>query len=583
MRAYFLVVKDVGDLTRIFCAALEEQNTKPRPQVSRLVAGFLKPRSAGDDLYVENGRLTARERAFRRDPRNLIRIFHFADEKRLDVHPKALRTITRSLDLITPALQKDREANRLFLAILASRHAPEWALRRMNEAGVLGRFVPAFGHAIALMQFNMYHHYTVDEHLIRAVGILAAIERGELRTDHPLASELMGRVASREALFVAVFLHDIAKGLSGNHSEIGAETALSLCPRWGLSEDETEAVVWLVRNHLLMSDTAQRRDISDAKTVRDFVEKVQSPDLLRMLLILTVADIRAVGPGAWNAWKAQLLRDLYHEAEFLMSGQTSVTRSARAAAVREALAEHLAVLPADERAEALAHHHDSYWLSFDETQLELHARLRAKAKQSHDRVAFDARADDVRGVCEITVCTPDHRGLFSQLAGAIAACGASIMEARAFTGDDGFALDVFSLQDEDNGPFGDPLRIAKLGRTLARAVAGGDFSQPAIVRRVGAQRAAVFQVRPRVDFDNEASATASVIEVEGRDRPGYLYDLSHAIFEEGLSIASARVATYGERAMDVFYLRDAFGRKIVSPERVAAIKARLLAVLATTP
>src|SRR5204862_1543882 len=191
---------DVGNLTRIFCAALEEQNTKPRPQVSRLVAGFLKPRSTADDLYVENGRLTARGRAFRRDPRNLIRIFHFADEKRLDVHPAALRTITRSLDLITPDLREDREANRLFIGILTSRHAPEWALRRMNEAGVLGRFVPAFGHAVALMQFNMYHHYTVDEHLIRAVGILAAIERGELKKEHPLASDLVGRIASRAAL-----------------------------------------------------------------------------------------------------------------------------------------------------------------------------------------------------------------------------------------------------------------------------------------------------------------------------------------------------------------------------------------------
>jgi [protein-PII] uridylyltransferase len=433
------------------------------------------------------------------------------------------------------------------------------------------------------MQFNMYHHYTVDEHLIRAVGVLAAIERGGLKKDHPLASDLIGRVASREALYAAVFLHDMAKGLPGNHSEIGARTAQLLCPRWGLSEDQTETVVWLVRNHLLMSDTAQRRDISDSKTVRDFVEKVQSPDLLRMLLILTVADIRAVGPGAWNAWKAQLLRELYHEAEFAMSGQTSVTRSVRASDVRDALTRRLAAWPANERSEALAHHHDSYWLSFDETELELHARLRSEAKRSHDRVAFDAHVDEVRGVCEITVCTPDHRGLFSQLAGAIAGCGASIVEARAFTGDDGFALDVFSLQDETGGSFNDPPRIAKLDRLMARAVSGKAPDPAPLIRRVGAQRSTVFQVRPGVDFDNEASATATVVEVEGRDRPGFLYDLCKAIFEDGLSISSARVATYGERAMDVFYLRDASGQKIVSPERQASLKLRLLTVLAPAP
>jgi [protein-PII] uridylyltransferase len=542
----------------------------------------LQPRTAKDELFVEKGRLNARERAFRRDPRNLIRIFHVADEKRVDVHPQALKTITRSLDLITPGLQEDREANRLFLVVLTSRHSPETALRRMNEAGVLGRFVPAFGHAVALMQFNMYHHYTVDEHLIRAIGILAEIERGELQKEHPLASELIGRVASREALYAAVFLHDIAKGLPGNHSEVGAQTAQSLCPRWGLSETETATVAWLVRNHLLMSDTAQRRDISDPKTVRDFVEKVQSPDLLRMLLILTVADIRAVGPGAWNAWKAQLLRDLYHEAAFVMSGKASPGRAARANDARDALARRLADWQEAERADALAHYQETYWLSFDEEQLEQHAWLRSKAKRSPGLFALDVRIDDVRGVAEITVCTPDHRGLFSQLAGAIAACGASVADAKAFTGDDGFALDVFSLLDSDGAPFGDSHQIENLKHTMVRA-ASGETRGPAVIRRIGARRSTVFQVRPRVDFDNEGSANATVIEVEGRDRPAFLYDTANALFLEGLSISAARVATYGERAMDVFYVRDPFGQKIRNPERLAVIRTRLLAALTAGP
>ena len=583
MRAYFLTAKGVGDLTRIVCAALEEQNTKPRPQVSRLMAGFLKPRSAGDELFIENGRLNAGDRAFQRDPRNLIRIFQLADEKCVDVHPQALRTITRSLNLITSNLRRDHEANRLFLATLTSRNSPDRALRRMNEAGVLGRFVPAFGHVVALMQFNMYHHYTVDEHLIRAIGLLAAIERGELKDEHPLASELIHRIGSREALYAAVFLHDISKGLPGNHSEIGGETAQALCPRWGLSETETEAVIWLVRNHLLMSDTAQRRDTSDPKTVRDFVEKIQSPDRLRMLLILTVADIRAVGPGAWNAWKAQLLRDLYHEAEFVMSGSAAPARASRAAAARDALARRLNEWPESERADALAYHQENYWVSFDEEQLEQHARLRSEAKRSSDRFALDMHMDAVRGVSEVAVCTLDHRGLFSQLAGAIAACGGSIVDAKAFTGDDGFALDVFSLHDDDGAPFSDPHRIAKLKRTMARAVAGENFFNPAVTRRVGAGRATVFQVRPRVDVDNEGSMNATVIEVEGRDRAGFLYDIANALFTEGLSISSARVATYGERAMDVFYVRDAFGRKIANPERLAAIKTRLLAAVTAGP
>jgi len=241
----------------------------------------------------------------------------------------------------------------------------------MNEAGVLGRFVPAFGHAVALMQFNMYHHYTVDEHLIRAVGILAAIERGEFRQDNPLASELVGRIKSRETLYCAVLLHDIAKGLQGNHSEAGAAIAQALCPRLGLSDADTAATVWLVRNHLVMSDTAQRRDISDPQTVRNFVSVVQSPELLRLLLVITVADIRAVGPGVWNGWKAQLLRELYHEADAVMSGASATpARAARIAEARDALSRRLADWPEEARTDALSYHHDNYWLAFDDDEFE---------------------------------------------------------------------------------------------------------------------------------------------------------------------------------------------------------------------
>ena len=215
----------------------------------------------------------------------------------MDIHPDALRTVTRSLDLITDEVRNNPEANQAFLEALTSRHDPERALRLMNEAGVLGRFIPEFGHAVGLMQFNMYHHYTVDEHLIRAVGHVAAIERGTHKEDHPLSSDIVKRIQSREVLYCAILLHDMAKGLPGDHSDVGAAIATSLCPRLGLSANDTAAVAWLVKNHLVMSDTAQRRDVSDPKTVRDFVELVQSPEMLRLLLILTVADIRAVGPG----------------------------------------------------------------------------------------------------------------------------------------------------------------------------------------------------------------------------------------------------------------------------------------------
>ncbi|HEX4078767.1 MAG TPA: [protein-PII] uridylyltransferase [Rhizomicrobium sp.] len=582
MRAYFLVAKDVGDLTRIFCAGLEEQNRKRAP-VSRPPPGFADSRAPTDDFRVERGRLNAQESAFQHDPVNLIRIFHVADAMGMDVHPEAMRAIRRALDFITDTLRADRTANRLFLDLLVSRRDPERALRRMNEAGVLGRFVPAFDHAVALMQFNMYHHYTVDEHLIRAVGILASIERGEMRHDHPLASELVSHIKTREALYCAVFLHDVAKGLPGSHSETGASVAGVLCPRWGLSQSDTATAVWLVRNHLLMSDTAQRRDISDPLTVRRFVAEVQSPELLRMLLVLTIADISAVGPGVWNGWKAQLLHELYREAESWMSGGSAAGARCAGVEAKEELYRRLADWPAAARADALAHHSDSYWLAFDSGQLERNARLIGVVKNKGEPFALEMEVDPSRSATEIAVCTADHPGLFSQLAGAITACGGSIVEAKAFTADDGLALDVFAVQDREGDPFGNGSGAARLGSLIARALGGEQLPRAAFARRAGVHRAAVFDVRPRVSFDNEASATATIIEIEGADWPGLLADIACALFEESLSISTAIAATYGERAVDVFYVDDRSGHKLTEVERVNRIEERLLKALAGAP
>jgi len=580
MKAYFLVAKDVGDLTRIFCAALEEQNRKPKPALSRLLPGFLKPRSGDEDFFIENGRLNARETAFRNDPANLLRIFHVADEKDVDVHPNALRTITRSLDLIDDTLRADPEANKLFLRILSSRRDPERALRWMNESGVFGRFVPEFGRVVGLMQFNMYHHFTVDEHLIRAVGNVAAIERGALKSEHPLSTDIIKRVKSREALYCAILLHDIAKGLPGDHSDVGAALADTLCPRWGLSPEDTAAVAWLVKNHLVMSDTAQKRDISDPKTVRDFVSVVQTPEMLRLLLVLTVADIRAVGPGVWNGWKGQLLRELYYEAEALMTGgDAAPARAARIEQAKSGMAARIADLPDAARERALTRHYDSYWLTFDDAAHERHARLMTQADASSDLMSLTAESNAFRAVTEIVIYTPDHPGLFSKLAGAISVSGGSIVDAKVFTTSDGFALDVFSVQDADGGPFGDKARVARLRQTITKTLAGEVRPHAVFAERKPRKRTSAFRVSARAHFDNEASTTATVIEVEALDRPGLLYDVTRALFESGLSISSAIVSTYGERAMDVFYVRDGFGHKIIHPERLKSVEDRLLRAL----
>jgi len=580
MRAYFLVAKDVGDLTRIFCAALEVQNKKRRTTLASILPGFLKPRGKDDDFFVETARLNARADAFKRDPVNFIRIFHVADAKSVDIHPDALRTITRSLDLIDDALRADPAANKLFLEVLSSRSDPERALRLMNEAGVLGKFMPEFGRVVALMQFNMYHHYTVDEHLIRAVGNVASIERGEFEEEHPQATDLVKRVRPREVLYCAMLLHDIAKGLPGSHSDVGAAIAESLCPRLGLSPEDTASVAWLVKNHLIMSDMAQRRDVADPKTVHDFVAVVQSPEMLRLLLVLTVADIRAVGPGVWNGWKGQLLRELYFEAETVMSGgDTMRARSARVEEAKELLAKRIANLPEAARERVLSRHYDVYWLALDAETQERHARLLAEADASGELLVLAAVSNDFRSVSEITVYTPDHPGLFAQIAGAIAVSGGSIVDAKIFTTSDGFALDVFSVQDAEGGPFGDAARVARLRQTIEKTLTGEIVPRHLIAKRPPKSRANAFKVSQRVNFDNDASTTATVIEVRGPDRVGFLYDVTTALFESGLSISSAMIATYGERVVDVFYVRDGYGHKVIHPDRLKSIEARLLKAL----
>jgi [protein-PII] uridylyltransferase len=434
------------------------------------------------------------------------------------------------------------------------------------------------------MQFNMYHHYTVDEHLIRAVGNIAAIERGQNRADNPLSSEVVKRIKNRQVLYCAILLHDVAKGLPGDHSDVGARIARSLCPRLGLSASDTAAVAWLVKHHLVMSDTAQRRDLSDPKTVRDFVDMVQSPQMLRLLLVLTVADIRAVGPGVWNGWKGALLRELYYAAENMMTGgDQAPARSVRVAAAKEALAARLGDFTPAQRERALSRHYDNYWLAFEPEELEHHARLLAEADAKGQLLALSAVSSTFRAVTDITIYAPDNAGLFSQIAGAIAMAAGSIVDSKAFTTTDGFAVDVFSVQDAEGEAFSDGQRIARLRKAVEQTLRGEVWPGQQLARRARKVRASAFHITPKVHFDNDASRIATVIEVECLDRPGLLYDMTHALFEAGLSISTAMVTTYGERAIDVFYVRDGFGHKIDQPGRLHAIEAGLMKALGQTP
>ncbi len=577
MQRYFLTAKTVGDLTRIFCAALEAQNKKSWPSFGRMIPGIGRWRTGTDGFFVEQNRVSIDGvETLRGDPCNMIRLFHIANSKGVDIHPDALRHVTRNLHLVDEKLRSEPEVNRLFLELLCSRKDPERALRQMNEAGVFGAFVPDFGRIVAKMQFNMYHHYTVDEHLIRAIGHLAKIERGEYKEEHPLANTIIHKVLSREVLYMSVLLHDIAKGREGDHSEVGEDVATSLCPRLGMGAAETETVAWLVRHHLVMSDVAQKRDLSDPKTIRDFIDIVQSPERLRLLLCLTVADIRAVGPGVWNGWKGQLLRQLYYEAEAqMLGGFSSTARPQLVQMARAALAERLEGWDAADRDKAIARHHDAFWLSLD---ADTHHRVALQMRDADlkgEGFSLAARVDLRRSATELSIYTQDRPGLFSRLAGAFAMSGTNILDAKIFTTRDGMAIDLFSVQDSTGEPISSARVIARIRKTMESVLAGDispkTFTSAQRVRK----REEAFRVEPQVLIDNAASDTHTVIEVNGRDRPGLLHDLTRALFEARLSIHSAQVSTFGERAVDVFYVKDVYGLKVTHPHRIQDIRDRV--------
>ncbi|MEZ5848540.1 MAG: [protein-PII] uridylyltransferase [Geminicoccaceae bacterium] len=582
MKHYYLVARDVGMITRIFCAALEEQY-KRRPGFSLRRFGF--GRQLIDGFEVIGGRLTPADPAlFENEPIRMIELFRLAQARNLDIHPLALTSIAQNLRRIDRPLRESGEANRLFIEILSDPGGSAITLTRMNESGVLGRFIPDFRRIIALMQHNLYHVFTVDEHTIRAIAILHQIEKGEIADEVPLATRLLPRVQLRTELHVAVLLHDLGKGRGGDHSEIGARIARRLCPRLGLSESSTETVEWLVRHHLFMSGYAFKRDLEDPKTIQDFVAIVQSPERLRLLLILTVADIRAVGPNVWNGWKGQLLRELYHEAEAAMSsGDPSGRRQQRVERARELLRERLLAQGWDEDAIALneARHDPRYFLGMTTDAQVRHAVTIRSAEEKEQKLAIDFHVDSFRARTELTIYTPDHPGLFMKVAGALALSGVSIVDAHIFTTTDGMALDMLGCQDaERRAAVEDSGRLQRIRRNVERALTGETPLEKELSgRRSLPARTEVFQVTPQVLLDNQASRTHTIIEVNGRDRPGLLFDLSKALKELGLVIHSAHISTYGERVVDVFYVKDIFGMKVMHKGKQRRVRERFLSAL----
>ncbi|MEO0608124.1 MAG: [protein-PII] uridylyltransferase, partial [Pseudomonadota bacterium] len=550
MKRYFLAAKDVGGLTRILAAKLEAQQKAKPEGWRRFLPGGMQSKTLEDPRFeLKANRVNFVDpKAIETAPNLLMELFRQADRAGVDVHPDAVTLVTRSKKLIHGENRVDPEMVHVFLDIMLNSENLGLTLNRLNEAGILGRFLPEFGGIVAQTQFNMYHHYTVDEHTIRAMSHIAEMEKGE--EDFALARQLFGKIENRRALYLAMLLHDTGKGLGDQQIE-GMKTARRACRRLGLDEAETELVAWLVGNHLEMSETAQKRDISDPRTIVNFSKKVMDLEHLRLLYILTVADIRAVGPNVWNAWKGQLLGDLYHNTEAALRGgrtdESIVTAElkARAATNRDLVESQAGALPA-----VMLEMDEAYWTGFDPEALVDHARILS------DQADVIVRAES-HGSEQTTlfVSAPDRMGLFARLTEAIGGTGAHTVAAQVFTGPSGRIIDVFVLENEDGHPFahGDRNRLDRLEKLIHTAI-DPDGHVPKVEHRQN-QRKAAFIVQPRVSLSEDASQAHTVIDVSGRNRPGLLSDVSSVLANSGISIVSAHVGSYGERVFDAFYVQ----------------------------
>jgi [protein-PII] uridylyltransferase len=582
MRKYFLIAKDVGALTRAFCAKLEADRTKTASGLSRfLPIGRGRRRKLEEKAFVvEGGRLNVADpKVFERDPVDLIRLFRAADREDLDLHPDAFTAVIRSLNLVTPRLRRDPEATRAFLDVLARGQHTYRTLSLMNDAGLLGRFLPEFGRVVGQTQLNRYHAYTVDEHTLRAVGIINDIDQGRFEDDHPLSTAIMPVIADKEALYLAMLLHDTGKGGTRGQEDDGSIAARRAVERLGLSRAEGDQVAWLVRHHLVLSDYAQKRDVADPDTVAAFARIVENPERLRLLLVLTTADIRAVGPGVWNGWKGQLMRELYAatEAGFRGGRGADPATAFRKRAEAEAEIAREALLRADPQASAFVEAmEDAYFVGVSPAEQKGHAALAREAAKTG--AAAKARFREDRNAAELVLAARDRQGLFADVAQSLAAQGADVIGAKVFTSTSGLALDVFYLQDAGGEPFGrhHQAALARACREIEKAARGE--LRAVETARGPSYRSASMEITTTAVVDNDATQAATIVEVSGRDRPGLLADLARTLSKAGLSIQSAHVDNYGARAVDAFYVLDQAGAKLTDPGLIEALKTDLAAV-----
>ena len=553
MQRYYRTVMELSRLNEMLLQQFEE-------------AILMDPNAPAEPLnerfQVKNGFLqTVDEQVFKRDPSAMLELFLLLQDnpKLRGVSAFTIGSIKRHLHLINDEFRQNPRNHRLFLRILRAPEGVTHKLRRMNLYGVLGLYIPAFGRIVGRMQYDLFHAYTVDEHTLFVVNYLRRFALHRFDDEFPHCSEVMQSLEKPEIAYLSGLFHDIAKGRGGDHSELGAVDAEAFCLEHGLSESEARTVAWLVRHHLLLSTTAQKKDLGDPDVINEFSELVGDRTRLDHLYVLTVADVRGTDPKLWNSWKAQLFRDLYELAKRALrrglenpfEGEQLVSeKQEKARAYLEA-----AGVSADNVAKVWRLFNDNYFMRYRSSEIAWHTEWLADSDASRDIGLVDVRRRRTGDGVEAVLFTPMTKRTFAHVTAVLDELGMTIMDARIVPLDNGNSIDTFVFMELDKRVDIDEERINKIRRALTRILTASD-DKIAKVTRVVTRQARMFTTPTRVTFRPSTSDNQTVFELVTADRPGLLSKVGQVFIEQGINIMSAKIMTIGERAEDVFYISD---------------------------
>jgi [protein-PII] uridylyltransferase len=555
-----------------------------RDDGKRKILGYFTRRPVGDGCYVVKGELVVPdESVIAKEPVRLIRIFEHAQKQGVVLALGTKRLIRDKLDLVNDKFRRSKEAGASFINILQSEKGLAETLQQMHHLGFLNRFIPEFERIYCKVQHDAYHIYTVDTHTLFAVEEIVKLWRGEHEDTLPLLTQLAREVDKRWLLILAVMLHDIGKGGGGGHAEVGAELSKTIARRLGLTREDSERLEFLVRHHLLLAHIAQRRDLHDERMIIQFARQMEKSENLKMLYLLTYADIKAVGPEVWTEWKALLLQELYEKAfRVLERGDFKLEASGdRVRRVKKTVFELLAddypgQLVKDEL-QALSTRH---LLSYPAEVIAGHVRTLLRLPKEPMVVQLAHEVD--KGYTNCTVCTYDIPGLFSMITGVVAANGMNILGAQIHTNTNEKVLDILQVGSPQGFVITEESRWKRFQDDL-RQVLEGKVKVSALVAKRHRPSILSEKAKPtvpaRVEIDNEVSSDYTVIDIYAHDKIGLLYAITSTLTRLGLYIGVSKISTKVDQVADVFYVKDIFGAKVVNPGKLEEIRKELLAAV----